>query len=267
VYNTVYYWRIIAWDEHEASAIGPIWHFTTKQEGIISVVIEKPLENTFYFQDQEKMSLARNTIIYGPITITVNASAESGIAKVECYIDGKLFKQALTAEPYEWLWQPFIQFNGLRLEHTIKVIAYDNNGNNVSTELNVTKWRFHPLPFIVAGVALASGLLLHTTVRGLVFNLKESKIAVSFYAIRTHYKTVGPFKSSRGVINFKSCMGGFIIGPIKMTRFGPFHKFAYGTFTFIGSVQYNTGGFGQGILKQLLQPKTNLGNILRLLKA
>jgi hypothetical protein len=269
VYNTVYYWRIIAWDEHEASAIGPIWHFTTKQEGTISVVITKPLENKFYLNDQEKsISLPMNTIVYGPITISVNASADGGISKVECYIDGKLFKQALTAEPYEWLWQPLIQFNGLSLKHTIKIVAYDNNGNNASTELNVTKWRFHILPFVVAGVALASRFLLHTTVRGLVFNLKESRIAVSFYAIRTHYKTIGPFKSARGVINFKSCMGGILIGPIKLIRFGPFHKFAYGSFTFIGNVHYDTGGFGQGIIKQLLQPRTNsnLGGMIRNLK-
>jgi len=252
-YNTTYYWQIVAWDNHSASATGPLWHFTTKQEGILTVTILKPLENKFYFQDQEKISLARNTIIYGPITITVNASAESGIARVECYIDGKLFKQALTAEPYEWLWQPIIQFNGLSLKHTIKVIAYDNNGNNASAELNVTKWRFHVLPFIVAGAALVSRFLLHTTVRGLVFNLKESRIAITFYAIRTHYKTIGPFKSQRGVINFKSCTGGILIGPMKMVRFGPFHKFAYGTFTVLGEVHYNTGRLGQGILGNLLR--------------
>ena len=28
-YYTVYYWRIVAWDSHGASAAGPLWHFTT----------------------------------------------------------------------------------------------------------------------------------------------------------------------------------------------------------------------------------------------
>ena len=28
-YSTVYYWRIVAWDNHDASAVGPLWHFTT----------------------------------------------------------------------------------------------------------------------------------------------------------------------------------------------------------------------------------------------
>ena len=251
-YNTIYYWKIVAWDNHSASATGPLWHFTTKKGTAMTVVITKPLENKFYFNDAEKINLPSNTIIYGKITITANVSSESDITKVEFYVDGKL-KETVTAEPYSCLWQPLIQFNGLSLKHTIKVIAYDSNGNNASAELNVTKWRFHVLPFIVAGVAIASGLILHTKVTGLVFNLKESKIAVSFYAIRTHYKTIGPLKSARGVINFKSCTGGPLIGSTSMTRFGPFHKFAFGTFTFLGNVRYDTGGFGRNILANLLR--------------
>ncbi|MFH1101423.1 MAG: DUF2341 domain-containing protein [Methanobacteriota archaeon] len=31
-FNTTYYWRIIAWDMYNASTIGPLWHFTTKQD-------------------------------------------------------------------------------------------------------------------------------------------------------------------------------------------------------------------------------------------
>ena len=253
-YNTTYYWQIVAWDNHTASATGPLWHFTTKQEGIITVIITKPVENKFYFNDVEKsISLPRNTIVYGKITITANVSSETDVAWVEFYVDGNL-KANVTNAPYSYLWQPFIQFNGLSLKHTIKVIAYDTQGHNASAELNVTKWRFHVLPFIVAGVAIASGLILHTTVRGLVFNFKESRIAVSFYAIRTHYKTIGPFKSQRGVINLKGCTGGILIGPMKLVRFGLFHKFAYGSFTFLGSVHYdNTGGFGQNILGNLLR--------------
>jgi hypothetical protein len=32
LYNTVYYWKIVAWDNHSASAEGPVWHFTTISE-------------------------------------------------------------------------------------------------------------------------------------------------------------------------------------------------------------------------------------------
>ncbi len=30
IHNTIYYWKIKAWDEHGASTIGPLWSFTTK---------------------------------------------------------------------------------------------------------------------------------------------------------------------------------------------------------------------------------------------
>ncbi|MCX6666369.1 MAG: PQQ-binding-like beta-propeller repeat protein, partial [Euryarchaeota archaeon] len=29
-FNTMYYWKIVAWDNHGASTIGPLWNFTTK---------------------------------------------------------------------------------------------------------------------------------------------------------------------------------------------------------------------------------------------
>jgi outer membrane protein assembly factor BamB len=32
LYNTIYYWKIIVWDEEGVSAEGPIWHFTTQPE-------------------------------------------------------------------------------------------------------------------------------------------------------------------------------------------------------------------------------------------
>jgi hypothetical protein len=198
------------------------------------------------------MSLPTDTIIYGPITITANVTSGIGVARVEFYVDGKL-KETVTAAPYTYLWRPLIQFNGLSLKHTIKVIAYNTEGNNATAELNVTKWRFHPLPFIVAGIPIASKLLLHTTVRGFIFNLKESMTTVSFYALRIHYKTDSLFRSAKGVINFRSCTGGTLVGPIKMIRMGTFHNFAYGTFTFLGDIHYNPSGFGQENLENLLR--------------
>ncbi|MBE3137931.1 MAG: fibronectin type III domain-containing protein [Thermoplasmata archaeon] len=253
-YSTTYKVWVNATDPTGSGLYTKEWYnFTTEQEGILTVVITRPLENKFYLNDQEKsISLPGNTFIYGKITITANVSSETDVVRVEFYVDGKL-KFNDTEAPYSYLWQPFIQFNGLSLKRTIKVIAYDSQGHNATAELNVTKWRFHALPFIVAGIAMASRLLLHTTVKGLFFNLKESRIAVSFYAIRAHYKTIGPFKSARGVINFKSCMGSILIGPMKLVRFGPFHKFAYGSFTILGEIHYNTGRLGQGILGNLLR--------------
>jgi hypothetical protein len=33
IYGTTYYWKIVAWDNHGASAAGPVWHFTTIPQG------------------------------------------------------------------------------------------------------------------------------------------------------------------------------------------------------------------------------------------
>jgi len=32
LYDTLYYWRIVAWDNHDATYAGPLWHFTTGPE-------------------------------------------------------------------------------------------------------------------------------------------------------------------------------------------------------------------------------------------
>jgi PKD repeat protein len=36
-YETTYYWQIIAWDNHSASTIGPVWSFTTEPEPVPDV--------------------------------------------------------------------------------------------------------------------------------------------------------------------------------------------------------------------------------------
>ena len=258
-YNTQHYWRIVAWDNHNGSTIGPLWHFTTKQQqGTFAVTILKPLVNKFYFNDMEQsITLPRNTIVYGKITITVNVTSDKEITNVEFFVDGKPIQDKDPSTPYTCEWQPIIQFNSaLSLTRTIKVVAYDSENNSASAEINITKWRFHALPFIIAGLGLASRLVLHTTVSGLFFNLQQSRFSVSFFAFRARFKTIGPFKTQRGVINFKSCMGGNIIGPMKLTSFGLFHKFSYGSFTFIGNLRTDKVKLGQALLSGILQRRT-----------
>jgi hypothetical protein len=152
----------------------------------------------------------------------------------------------------------------MSLKHTIKVVAYNSQGKNASDELNVTKWRFHILPWVVAGVLIASGLVLHTKITGWVYNLQESRFSCSFYVFSAFYKTTGPFRSARGVIKMKAVTGGKIIGPTSMTRLGLFHKFAFGSFTFIGTPHYTTRSLGQGLLSNILQPRETsiIGNLL-----
>ena len=227
----------------------------------MKVTITKPMENTLYIRNKPFMNLQNNTCIYGPITITVNVTSNQKITMVKFYIDGRLKKIDILA-PYTYRWNSIKQWKGLSLKHTIKVIAYDNTGTTVSAELNVTKWRFHPIPFIVGGFTgimggvgvlgvrivsqffkHASSLIKHTTVRGLFFNVQNLMCTTSFYALHVHYKTNGPFKHIRGVINFESCAGGMIIGPMLSLRTGSTHQLMYGTFTFLGDIYYNRGGF------------------------
>ena len=257
-YNTKYYWKIVAWDNQSASATGPIWSFTTK--ALPTVTISKPLVNTLYIQDNEFLiNQFPLTFVYGPINITAAASSGIGIKKVEFFVDGQLIGTDSVA-PYVCLWNPTDLKEDLKLTHIIKVVAYDNEDDSVSTELNVTKWRLHPIPFYVAGVAIggliASSFIKHTTVTGLFLNVQQSTFATSFYALRVKYWTTGPFRHERGVIYFKSCTGGPIILPFGLLRMGPFHNIVYGTFTFLGDLNYDGSNFRQGNLLNYLRNTT-----------
>jgi len=269
-YNTMYHWRIVAWDDQNASTQGPLWVFTTKSETELSVTITKPVENKFYFNDVERFNIGRNTIVYGPITITADVVSDISIDRVEFYADGTLLG-TVNETPYEWYWKPIIQFNGMSLTRTIKVVVYDVDGKSASDEINITKWRFHILPWLVVGAAFASRLVLHTTVTGFFYNFQQSRFSVSFYAVRAHYRTVGPFKTQRGLISFKQCTGGFLIGPMSMSRFGPFHRFAYGSFTFVGNINMEKIGLGQALFSRIFQRRAdtggNAGTILSILRA
>lgn len=266
VNNTIYYWRIIAWDNNKAKTVGPLWHFKTRQGGPLTVTITKPIQGMFYFNDAEKMTLSgNNTIVYGKITISANFTSTTDIAWVEFKADGKQIANLtnVTGDTISYLWQPIIQFNSaLSLKRTITVIAHDSEGNNASANITITKWRFHPLPWIIAGMAIASRFVLHTTVVGLFYNVQQSRFSVSFYALRAHYKTVGPLQMRKGNIHFKHCTGGILIGPTTLTRIGPFHKFAIGSFTFIGNVNADKIGFGGSLLSRILQRRSTGSNLL-----
>jgi hypothetical protein len=269
--DTDYYWRVVAWDNHNESTAGPLWMFSTRKDMMFTVNITKPLENRFYFNDAEVLNLNRDSIVYGAITITAEVVSSVNISYVLFYVDGKVIGN-VTQAPYEVPWRPIIQFNGLSLTRTIKVVAVDEEGNEAVDEINITKWRFHILPWLLVGAALASRLVLHTKVTGFFYNFKESRISVSFYAIHARYKTIGPFKTQRGVVGFKKCSGGFLIGPMSLSRFGPLHRFSYGTFTFIGNLHVDKLGLGQAIFSRILQPRGGssvgkLGNLLNIVRA
>ncbi|MEM0466722.1 MAG: Ig-like domain-containing protein [Candidatus Thermoplasmatota archaeon] len=243
-YTTTYFWRIVARDNHSATTQGPLWKFTTQDNPTPSVIITKPLEKTLYVQDKQKGSLPKRTIIYGPITITANATAAAGIAKVEFYVNGKLIGTDTTA-PYSCQWKPIIQFNGASLTHTITVKAIDTLGNNATASINVTKWRFHILPWAAAAMIgitkITNTVIPHTTIRGFVFNLKRTPAGWSFFALRVHYNSVGFFHTQRGDITFKRCTIPAFIGTKTIKNFGVFQKTSWISFTCLGKIHITQG--------------------------
>jgi len=134
--NTTYYWKIVAWDNHGASTLGAIWSFTTEILGdttppILNII--KP-EKAIYFRNNKILPFI-TTLVFFAIDVEVAASDnDSGIAKVEFYIDNQ-YKANDTSAPYSWTWSEKNFFF-----YTLKVIAYDNAGHLASKEINV--WKF-----------------------------------------------------------------------------------------------------------------------------
>jgi hypothetical protein len=134
--NTTYYWKIVAWDSHGASTTGAMWLFTTETLGDVTpphLTIVKP-EKAIYFLNTKILPFIA-TIVFFAVDVEVSATDnESGVAKVEFYVDDVL-KTTDTTAPYSWTWSE----RGF-LFYTLTVKAYDNAGHKASIDLNV--WKF-----------------------------------------------------------------------------------------------------------------------------
>lgn len=103
-----------------------------------NVKITKPGRGLYIFNKKILPRIFRLTKIIGPITIKVDATDEkSGIKKVEFYING-IYMGDDTTYPYTFNWR----WKRPRLIHLfiIKVIAYDNFGNNATKRMIVRKF-------------------------------------------------------------------------------------------------------------------------------
>jgi len=105
-----------------------------KADGNPLVNIERPGKHLYFF-DKEVIPL-EVPIIIGKITIKADAFDESGISKVEFYVDDVL-KFVDRDKPYSWLWNDFAVGS-----HEIKVVAYDNEGNMAESKANVIIFNF-----------------------------------------------------------------------------------------------------------------------------
>ena len=230
-YSRKYYWQIISWDSQGASTEGPIWHFTTKALLPLEVNIIKPKERSFYLDNEKLFPLIMNTIVYGPIDIEVNATSGAEIDRVEFYINDVLKDTIYEADEdgvYTYHWSQPLCF-----VYTIKVIAYDDAGQNASAEIKVLKWRIHPV-LLLAGTMfifrqLRSGTPFQWTIlRGTVFNLKQVGNKYHGRAIRLHYTEIAPFSSVSGTGTIKlrkitfaraPFMLSHDIGPVGLTTY------------------------------------------------
>ena len=106
------------------------------EEVTIQIDFAKPLQ-AFYVNNKRIIPYNKVRII-GNIDIEAYVYEgwfwEGEVDRVEFYIDGNL-KETLYFEPYIWTWTE--RKIG---KHTIKVTAYDFEGNSVSKEIEVRKF-------------------------------------------------------------------------------------------------------------------------------
>lgn len=138
--NTNYFWKIVAWDNKDASASSPIWSFATedKDNKAPKVKIIEPERGVYIFNKKILPRFFRLAKIIGNITIEVNATDEdTGIEKVEFYINGNL-KGTDNTEPYTYNWiRDRPSFFHIFI---IKIIAYDKEDKTSADFMMVKKF-------------------------------------------------------------------------------------------------------------------------------
>jgi uncharacterized repeat protein (TIGR02543 family) len=112
-------------------SISPIVEITKPTKGIY--LLDRKLVPFFY------------PIVINEITLEANASDnDSGIEKVEFYIDGVLVETDLSP-PYSYFWN-----DNLTLSHNIEAKAYDYAGNSASNKVDVYRARVKHVGLVLA---------------------------------------------------------------------------------------------------------------------
>lgn len=132
------YYRLFYRDKTYRNDIGEnetLWINVSLYRSNITVDIIKPLR-ALYIANKRVIPLPK-AIIIGKIDVEVDIDEYwFGIDRVEFYVNNKIRSTQMT-EPYNWSWTP----KGLITpRQTLKVVAYDKEGNSASDEIKV--WRF-----------------------------------------------------------------------------------------------------------------------------
>jgi parallel beta-helix repeat protein len=94
-------------------------------------------ENGFLYVRNFKVSPFFTTLILGNMKIKVSAANYIyGIDHVEFYVDD-ILRKTDSAPPYNWMWR---LSSPIKHKHTIKVIAFDNIGQNIIDDIVVLKF-------------------------------------------------------------------------------------------------------------------------------
>ncbi len=108
-------------------------------------------------------------MVSNTVAITVNASDNVGVIKVECYLDGTLAGSS-TADPAGFSWNTTNSPNGA---HTLEAKAYDAAGNiGASSTVNVTVQ--NPVP-----VTTAPTVQITSPVNGTAITQKTTQVCVA----------------------------------------------------------------------------------------
>jgi len=121
---------------HDNDETNILWFNISLEKRTIEVDILKPLR-AFYINNNRLMPYHKARII-GSIDIEAAVYedwwGQGSAEKVEFYVDNEL-KATFSSEPYIWTWNE-VKFG----KHTIKVIAYDDEGISTSKEIEVNKF-------------------------------------------------------------------------------------------------------------------------------
>jgi hypothetical protein len=110
-------------------------YYTTKYNDMIppAIKFDKPREKYLHIFSIPILPLQKRTIALGKINIILTSEDQTDIQSLELYIDNQLIK-TFTSSPYEWTWD-----NSTFGTHSIKVIAYDDSGCAVTSEIDILK--------------------------------------------------------------------------------------------------------------------------------
>ena len=97
-------------------------------------------QNGLYFRNMRVLPFIfrQNTLIFGAVDIQVEAYAQSGIEKIEFYIDANASPDGTVSEPpYRWTWRGG---SLIQSRHSVLVVAYDTSGNFKTDSISVRKF-------------------------------------------------------------------------------------------------------------------------------